>query len=230
MNWIVVMSMDRIDLHKRRMEVQKIGDDFVVDNIIDDILNTFRSNPSYTTIVHLGETREVHIIDDNDRRQVGGRKILLSKPKDVEVEVGDFVELNGKIWLCTQKDTDNKIQSRTTIERTNKAIKLESGSQKLVKGYDSMDRPIYDEIKVYNETRTVASTRLQLGISGQDDEPIKLPEGRLSLCIPYKDKHGVHIDGEFEVDGENYIIKDIDFTNVIDGNGIINFIAHRRQK
>lgn len=224
------MLMDRIDLHKRRIEAQKIGDDYAVENIIEDILDKFRTNPSYTTIIHLGETREVHIVDDNDRRQVSGRKLLLSKPRDVEVEVGDFVELNGKTWLCTQKDTDNKVQSRTTIELTNKTIKLESESQKLVKGYDSMDRPIYDEVKVYNETKTVASTRLQMGSSGKDDDVIVLPEGRLSLCIPYKDKHGVYIGAEFEVDKENYIIKESDFTHVIDGSGVIYFIAHRRQE
>lgn len=220
--------MNNIELHKRRMDAYNINSNSSVDVIKNAILATFEINPGYSEITYNNETHGVHILDDGDIRRVG-RKWLLTKPDGLELDVGEMFTWNNNEWIVTSKDRETKIQCRCLVRLLNTNIKLETGVEQVKISEDHLGRPVYDETIQYNETLCFAETELSMNRGSGGDDVIILPEGRLRICIPYIPESGVKLGAEFEIYNDQYQIKDIDMTNIVDDKGVIFFIAHRIQ-
>lgn len=217
-----------IEKHKNRLKAYNMEDESNIEHIKNAILRAFKSNPGYEVIEYNGNNHDVHILDDGDIRRIG-RKWLLCKPDDIDLEVGELFKWNGFNWIVASKDRNNKIQCRCLVRLCNTSIKLETGVEQVKIGEDDLGRPVYDEETVYNDTLCFAETELSINRGTESQDVVNLPEGRLRICIPYKEDHGVRQGNSFDIYGQKYEIKDVDYTNVVDGVGVIYFIAHRIQ-
>ena len=220
--------MNNIDLHKRRMQAYNINSESSVDVIKNAIISTFEINPGYSEITYNNEAHGVHILDDGDIRRVG-RKWLLGRPDGLDLDVGETFTWNNNEWIVASKDRETKIQCRCLVRLLNTDIKLQTGVEQVKIGEDHLGRPVYDETIQYNETLCFAETELSINRGTGKDEVINLPEGRLRICIPYINTHGVSLGKKFNIYNDKYEIKDIDMTNIVDEKGVIYFIAHRVQ-
>ena len=217
-----------INRHKSRLNAYKINDESNVDGIKQAILRTFYSNPGYEEIEYNGNTYGVHMLDDGDIRRIG-RKWMLTKPDDLTLNVGELFKWNGFNWIVTTKDRNDKIQNRLLVMLCNTTINLHIGSERVKIGEDHLGRPVYEETPQYNNTLCFAEAELSINRGTESQDVINLPEGRLRICIPYKEDHGVIQGKQFEIYNQTYEIKDSNFTHVVDDVGVIYFIAHRIQ-
>ena len=143
------------------------------------------------------------------------------------VAEGEIIKIDNKYWLFYNFNYDD-FNPKGYLELCNEVFKVQIDTEKEIVGEDDLGRPIYDETPIYHETRCVARGQL-LNTRMNKDDPINLPDGRINVAIPYVENNGVEVGVEFTIFDNKYKIRDIDFSNVLDGIGIIKFIAERQQ-
>jgi len=94
-----------------------------VNQIKYDILFDFDDSPSFDSVLINNISKGVHIIDENAITKNLNKKRLLCK-SDENIAVGDQVYWGNNYWICTNIDSDNAVQVKGIIEKTNNTLKF----------------------------------------------------------------------------------------------------------
>lgn len=143
-----------------------------------------------------------------------------------EIKLGFYIMLNNKKWIIIDyPELICNAYWRARMRMCNNVLTLQTGVTRVQIGTDSLGRPVYQETKQYTSWDCIVSQK-SLNIS-DIDYPIVLPEGRISIIIPYIDNPAINENTEFNMFGDTYKIIGIDKTNIIDSNGILNLFCQR---
>ena len=116
-----------INLYKTRLDAYKVGGkDGKINSMKKQILDDFLSNPSHCNVLLNKAERDVHIVSEG---QKGLR--LLCKPNEDIIE-GEYIIWNNKHFLCTYRFSDDKVQTKTTIQKCNHDLKWIDSSDNLI--------------------------------------------------------------------------------------------------
>lgn len=155
------MSLN-INLYKNRLDAYKvIGKDGKIDSMKNAILGDFMSNPSHYKVLVSGIDRDVHIISEGAK----GNN-LLCKPNE-NINTGEYVIWNDKDFLCTYRFTDDKVQTRGTIQMCTNVLNWIDIDDKL-------------------NTRPAIISGQTLYTTGiKDEKIIEIPNGMMGILIPH---------------------------------------------
>lgn len=154
------MSLD-LELYKDRLNAYKIGGkEGKIDSIKKQILDDFMLNPSHEEVTISGETRDVHIVTEGAK----GNKCLC-KPNE-DINVGEYIIWNNKHFLCTYRFSDDKVQTKATIQKCNHNLKWINQNDQLI------TRPCIED------ARTLYTTGVK------DEKVIEIPNGMVGIQLP----------------------------------------------
>lgn len=146
--------------------------------------------------------------------------------KREDIEIGNILEFEAHKWLVTTFPEDNKIYKKAEIKLCNSTFHIQSDKTRVLIGHDGDGRPIYEEQYAidYHEPCVVENKV----VSTQDSGQILLPEGQLNITMKYIEADNVKLGSEFRMYEETYEIRDIDYSKVINGIGIVTLNGRRR--
>jgi hypothetical protein len=143
-----------------------------------------------------------------------------------EIKLGFYITYQNKKWIIINyPELVCNAYWRAKMRMCNDVLTLQTGVTRVQIGTDSLGRPVYQETKQYTSWDCIVSQK-SLNISNTNDSII-LPEGRISIIIPYIDNPAISENVEFDMFGDTYKIIGIDKTNVIDSNGIFILLCQR---
>ena len=157
------MSLN-LDLYKARLDAYKVvGKEGKINSMKKAIADDFFNNPSHFEVSINDVIRDVHLIEETQKTY----KILCMP--DEEINAGEYVKLNGDIFLCLYRYPDNTVQSRGIIQETNHDVKwIDIDSNLIIKP------SIVD-----------AKTLYTTGV--RDDRIIEIPNGMIGIQLPFDD-------------------------------------------
>lgn len=178
----------------------------------DEVLN---NSPESYDILHNSIPSRMVIQDQDDRE----KKKVLSKLGTIER--GDIISYKGQDWLVTDYVDDNKMYQTAKMHLCNASILISSG-EKVPIGWDDFNNPIYgDDEDTAEEIKCIAEkTMVYEGM----DNPINLDEDKIKITLSY---FPITAD-EFQLYGENYVIKSIDKTKSINEKGLLILLGQRK--
>lgn len=183
----------------------------------DEIINDFKSSPFYFQIDIDGILTDCRVVSTNKSNE----KELLFLPETIK-NVGEVVTYNNTKWLIIEF-FDNEIFPKAIMRQCNQTLTLQTGVTKTQIGTDPMGRPIYEETPAYTSWDCIVDNKI---ITPDLDEPINLPQGKISVIIPYTDIT-ITLDMQFTMWNDQYQIIGIDKTHTLGTNGIFIIQAQR---
>jgi hypothetical protein len=135
-----------------------------------------------------------------------------------EIHVGDLIEIKNQKWLIIDLPVENEIYSKATLKRCNTSFPIKHNIEKILVGHDNDGRPTYTQSFDIHDEPCIASTTYP---TGNDNEQLPLPEGTIEITVKYQTADNIKINQNFKVYEENYVIVNIDYTKVIESQGIL---------
>ncbi len=151
-----------LELYKNRLKAYKVeGKEGKIEDIKKRILDNFYNSPSYDEVFISGEARDVLIVSEGQKGNM-----IMCKP-DETVNVGDYVVWDDEYYLITFKYTDDKVQTKASIQKCNHNLKWISTDNRLI------IRPCIED------ARTLYTTGIR------EDDKIDIPDGKVGIQLPY---------------------------------------------
>ena len=151
------------------------------------------------------------------KNKVSGHEKEISAKLE-EINVGDLVEIGTQKWLIVDLPVENEIYSKASLRRCNTTFVIKDKIQRVMTGRDDDDRPIFTEIaETINEPCIATNTYS----TGNENEQLPLPDGNIDVIMRYRNADSLVINKNFVLYNQTYEIYNIDYTKVIDGNGIM---------
>lgn len=193
-------------------------DDAFTDDIKNDFLQSQIDGFSFslenfgiTSLIN-GVTKKILI----KNRANGNEKEISVNLNDVKI--GDIVELKQQKWLAIDLPVENDIYTKAIIKLCNVTFPIQRNTVKTYLGKDRDGRPNYSyAFDTINEP-CIASMTWQ---SDNDSEQMQLPNGFLDITLKYQTGDNIRINQKFKIYDMTYEIINIDYTKVINGNGIM---------
>lgn len=139
--------------------------------------------------------------------------------KTGKLKRGYVVQFNNHDWIVVSLPENNVIYEKAVIKLCNNTFTLKGSTTEIIVGYNDFNEPITEIISLEDIIiPCIVETKI---FDDKTDEAINLPEGRISVTIPYTEHEDVAIDKEFEMYGENYKIIGIDYTQSVNKEGLI---------
>lgn len=154
----------------------------------------------------------------------GGRKFTEFDPRTIRsifpLECGNLLGYKDKSWLIiSEVAADRSGVYRGLMRLCNFMISVQTGTEKILKGYDGMGRPVYEYIPIYTDfncvldgagfqidsNQTINLSRDEIRITMQDNESSSTLTKNLNLNVMFA----------------TYTIQAIDRSRV----GVITFVA-----
>lgn len=160
------------------------------------------------------------IINDANEWQKNVDEIILIKKDVFNIQFGDYISHDNKVYLIKHLVEDRDFFWSGKIQLCNNTLNIQTGTTKTQTDTDPMGRPIYEETPTYTNFDAIVKSK---SYQSEHNEQINIPDNRLLITIQYNDlvKKGM----DFKMYGSTYLINDIDYTNTINGKGIITLYA-----
>lgn len=198
---------------KRLLSYGNSEKDVILNNTKKLINNQFTNTLGYSVVKIDGIDTEVIVINKSDSTQ----KELLLRPEKT-VKKGAKVLIDTQYYLVIDFN-GNGINQKANIKLCNNTLTLKGVTTQAIIGYNVFGEPIYDEASTSDIIiPCIVETKIFDDIT---DKAIKLPQGRINVSIPYIEHEDIAINKEFIMYGEKYKIIGIDYTQSINGEGII---------
>lgn len=220
--------------NKYRNRVEKSGESLesaIRNQTINMIKRDFYRNPFLEEVLINGEAESVRIVQgetkSNPYTNLTNFQYQFLLPPEKNIALGSIIEFREKKIIIFDRNNHTLspviygLETNTTFEITS--------VEKVLKGTDSLGRPIYDEQEIAVEYPAFATPKSEFTSFTRFDDVVNAPDGRIYFIIPYTDKkisEGI----EFEMFETNYKISSLDYTHVIDGEGVINIMGTKTQK
>lgn len=186
--------------------------------MLEHSLNGFEG---YDVIIN--DTIETKLMIYNKYGADSESKSIIGYPFDIER--GNLVKHDGKDWLIISFPEDNKVYRKAEMRICNATFPIISDKTKVLIGYDSYQRPIYDYQETTIQTPCIIESRYSFTRS---DQQITLPDNRIEILIKYVDSESLKLDAEFDLRDGTYKIKNIDYSKVINDKGVLVISAERQ--
>lgn len=136
---------------------------------------------------------------------------------DSEVNVGDYIKHDKKIYLATDKTTD-EIYPQLFGELCNSVFKFVKGQTRIIIDTDYRGAPIYETVDDEVEIPCVMTTKIYSALS---NSPIPLPSGAMIIKIPYDPEIVVPLNYPYKIKSSQYKVTSVDYDNILDEVGYI---------
>ncbi len=128
------------------------------------------------------------------------------------IKRGDIVDFHGKWLIISEINGQKNGKYKGIMRKCNGSISIKVGENKVLKGYDSMGRPIYETIPIYTNVECIVETKV-LGLDANG--AINLPQGKINIIIQDNaDTQKVALSNTFTVAGGTWKVIGIDLTKV----------------
>lgn len=146
---------------------------------------------------------------------------LVLRP-DSKISLGSYVEMKGFNYLVTNFLSEGiyEIYPVATIEKCNTTLTLPGDVEKVQIGTKGFGEPVYDYID-HSPIVIPCKTDSQFRLRDTYDQAINLPEGQLHVLLKYIEHDLLNVGSQIELFKKKYLIKDIDYTKVYDGVGMM---------
>lgn len=213
--------MDYLDKYIQRLEKKGQNSTEATINSTKSIVSkTFKSSPSYT-LVKINNLNVDAIVNSTTQHD---EKEIFFMP-DYNVNIGNVVEYDTAKYLILEF-FDNAAYPKGKMKLCNVTLNLTGTATKTQVGVDNLGRPVFQT--VYGSPLPlpcVAETVVRL--SSTDNQAVNLPEGRMKLTIPYTVHSDIQVGKVLSLYSEQYQIKTIDQTQVINGVGVLVLYVDR---
>jgi hypothetical protein len=159
------------DTYKNRLTIDGNNYAEINKNLLKQkISNSFKDSPSYeecevTDNNGLSVIKEAVIVDNNTLGKDNGNKIIMMHP-NYNIEVGNLVNYNSKLWLCTLDDEVEGLYKRGIIEECNYTLKCSMQQGDVI------------------ESDCIATNTTLYSVGLEETKVITLPDGKLSITLP----------------------------------------------
>lgn len=217
--------MSYLDIYKKRLNSEggSLSDSFK-NSTIDLINKTFQDSPTFKVVSIDGITTDCRIINDSDNST---NMTLLFRPSTI-INRGSYADIDSQKWLIYDF-FDKGITPKANLYLCNNIFELEGEPTKTLSGYDSMGRPIYNEV-AGSKISLYCSVNTEItNMYPQFDEGVNLPDGRLVLFIPYNSSSKITEGTQFNMYDSTYKIIFVDKTrsDVVNQTGVIKMVAEK---
>lgn len=171
------------------------------------------------------DTSKVHYCITKDKSTYEKRKFIFTP--DTIVNLGDYVTEGEDTYLLSEKDT-NEVSPQLIGDLCTAEFKVKYSDQKVIIGYDKLNRPIYDIIegevkmlpcvvKMNDASTAIADT----------NNPINLLANQVMITIPYIEAPSLKYNEKFELYNDVYRIIRINLASSIKKVGVIQITGER---
>jgi hypothetical protein len=140
--------------------------------------------------------------------------------------IGDIVEINTKSYLMLDFKNEgiNDIYPTGTLKLCNSTFPIQTDKISVLIGHDEFGRPVYDEQIITENVPCIVESRYSFT---RGEHQISLPDSRIEVMLKYYNSETLKLGKEITVYSDPYEIKNIDYTKVINGKGIVVLSAER---
>lgn len=142
---------------------------------------------------------------------------------DTIVEAGSYIELQNLTYLVTEYALDD-IYPQSIGELCNDTFDLVITTERIKVDEDVFGRPIYDTIDKIESIPCVVSTKTY---STAENNPIPLPDGSMTIKLPYKPDREIPLNYVIEKRGQQYQVTSVSYENVLNEVGFIEITLQR---
>lgn len=141
-----------------------------------------------------------------------------------DVEIGNVMTIDNVNWLVITVPEHNKIYRKAEMQLCNSTYPIKSNKTRVLK-VDSNGKPVTDKFgdPIYTYTD---GTNLNLPciaessfMAADENKQLPLPQGQLRITMPYR--NDIKVNDTFPMYNNTYKIRNIDYTKVINGIGIM---------
>lgn len=142
---------------------------------------------------------------------------------DTKIDVGNYIHHEGYTYLATDKTTSDTYP-QLIAEVCNDEFPITSTITKIEKGKDRFGKPVYEEIVNHTYVPCLVESSYS---KSSDVDSFPIPSGRIEISLPYQITDNTKYNFTFNLNGDNYSVKDLDLVNVINGIGYMKIIAEK---
>jgi hypothetical protein len=150
-------------------------------------------------------------------------KKVIGKTEDVEI--GNLLKIDNVHWLTITFPEDNKIYRKAEIQLCNSTYPIKANKIKSIIGYYDNGKPEWGEM--YETDRLEPCIVESRNYLTNTNTQLALQNNGLSITMRYQPSDTFKVNYEFNMYNENYKIIDVDYTKVINNEGIIQLLAER---
>lgn len=115
--------MGQYDLFRKIAQSTLTTKQRTVSQMQNDIINDFKSSPSYESVTISNVSRDVQIVDESYISKSESKKRILGIPNEI-FGIGEIVVWNSANWIITGIDSNKEIQFKGTIQKSNNTLKF----------------------------------------------------------------------------------------------------------
>ncbi|PAD57318.1 hypothetical protein [Bacillus licheniformis] len=141
---------------------------------------------------------------------------------------GDIIKYDDNLWIVDSRPTDNKMNDSATMRLSNSSIKITTNDKWIDsdKISEITGKPI--KIKVPGEVIEIPCVFERSTSINGTDLAVNLPNGQANITIPNIKNDKIKIGLPLSFFGEDYLVKDIDYSKVYGDHGTIKLIAEKK--
>ena len=175
------------------------------------------NSPEAYEVIHKGNLVRMVVQDQDDSQ----KKKILSRLGTIER--GDLILHKNLNWLVMDFVDDNKMYQVAKAQLCNTDLEFSaSGGEREPIGYDDWNNPIYDDTPTSLPSSIPCIAEMKI-VDETLNSPINLESDQIKITIPYIPM----MIESFRVYDEDYRVKSVDQTRVINGKGILIIIGER---
>lgn len=180
----------------------------------------FKDSPSYIVVQLNGLNVDARVTNRKKRAE----KEISFLP-DTNFNIGSIVIYKNEEYLIVDK-FDSEIFPKANLKLCNTSLSL-PGEPTII-STDELDWRNQPIMREYPGEPIIIPCIVESKIYyNQSTEAINLPDGQISISIPYTEHKEIRMNGEIEVYGERYGIVEVDRTQCLDKTGILIISAKR---
>lgn len=198
--------------------------DIVINSDRADTIYKYQDTTPYLALVDFN-------VKSNNSSVVSNKKEVRTKHSD-NFKHGDIIDIENKIskerqtYLLTKSVETKEGYDLSVAELCNSTFKLSGTETKVLKGYDYLNRPIYETTTTGDQyIPCIVESRI-FNATGED-EAINLPENKIQVTMQYTEHKDIDFGKDFQMYGQPYRITGLDYTQVMNNKGILKIIGER---
>jgi hypothetical protein len=152
--------------------------------------------------------------------------------RDGQIEYGDLVKFRDLDWLIIERPLNVKMNSSSKMKVCNNLFPIKQDEMRVLLRdadgnpiLDGRGRPQYTTEIVLVTAPCIVESRYSFT---RGEQQIALAEDRIEVIVGYVESENLKLDFEFKMYGDTYKVKNIDYSNVINGEGILIISAERK--
>lgn len=182
------------------------------------LINGFESFPAV-----LNNLKQTRVVITSKYSSTGEIRTVIGDIN--EIKRGNLLLIENNHWLVTTLPDNNKIYHKAEVRLCNQTFKIETNRTSVIAGYNKLKEPQFKEVIEYKDEPCVVFSSYY---SSNENSQLPQPEGRVTILLRYQVAPNLVLNHRFLISGTNYVITDIDdFTQVINGEGILRVVAEK---